>query len=41
MISPILGLRGTGIVFALVVLFGLALIVLLSVIFLSTQPASA
>jgi hypothetical protein len=34
------GLRGTGRLFALVVLLGLTLIVLLSVILLSTQPIS-
>jgi hypothetical protein len=36
-----LGLRGTSRLVALMVLFGLALIVLVCVILLSTQPVSA
>jgi hypothetical protein len=40
MMSPRWGLRGTGRLLTVVVLFGLALIALLAVILLSTQPIS-
>jgi hypothetical protein len=41
MMSPVIGLRGTSRLMAMLVLFGLALIVVLCAILLSTQPAAA
>jgi hypothetical protein len=41
MISPVLGLRGTSRLVGLLVLFGLALILVLCVVLLSTQPSAA
>jgi hypothetical protein len=40
MMSPVLGLRGTSRLMAMLVLFGLALIVVVCAILLSTQPAA-
>jgi hypothetical protein len=40
MISPIVGLRGTSWLVAMLVVFGLALVAVLCVIFLSTQPVA-
>jgi hypothetical protein len=40
MISPIMGLRGTNRLIAMLVVFGLALVAILCVIFLSTQPVA-
>jgi hypothetical protein len=41
MMSPVLGLRGTSRLMAMLVLFGLALILVVCAILLSTQPAAA
>jgi hypothetical protein len=41
MMIPVLGLRGTNRLLALLVLFGLALIFVLCAILLSIQPAAA
>jgi hypothetical protein len=41
MMSAMLGLRGTNRLVALLVLFGLALILLVCVVLLSTQPTAA
>jgi hypothetical protein len=41
MMSPVLGLRGTSRLMALLVLFGLALILVLCAVLLSMQPAAA
>jgi hypothetical protein len=41
MMSPVMGLKGTSRVFTLLVLLGLALVLVLCVMLLSTQPSAA